>query len=35
MRVVCPQTDEAILSDSEIINVQPLKLRRKGKLKAL
>lgn len=34
MRVVCPQTDEAILSDSKIINVQPLKLR-KGKLRAL
>lgn len=31
MRIVCPQTDESMLSDTGIINVQPFKLRKKGK----
>lgn len=35
MGVVCPQTDESMLSDTGIINVQALKLRKKEKLRAL
>lgn len=32
MGVVCPQTDESILSDTGIINVQALKKKRKTQI---
>lgn len=35
MGVACPHSDESVLSDTGIINVQALKLGKKEKLKAL